>query len=47
MPTGCHIIHVETIQRHGDRHMNKIEKLDEAIQYFENLSKWFLVRSEK
>ena len=41
MPDYCHIIHTETIQRHGARHLNNVNKLDKAIHYFEDLCRRF------
>ena len=34
----CKILHTETIQRHGARHLNKVKKLDAIIERFEDLS---------
>ena len=36
IPKFCHVIHTETIQRHGSRHLNNVNKLDKAVHYFEN-----------
>lgn len=39
MPDKCRIVHTETIQRHGSRHLNKIKKVEEIVSFFEELSR--------
>ena len=38
VPETCKVIHTETIQRHGARHLNKMGKLDKAIDFFSDMS---------
>lgn len=38
MPDKCRIVHTETIQRHGARHLNKINKIEKIVTFFEELS---------
>lgn len=42
-PETCKVIHTETIQRHGARHLNKLKKMDETVEYFSQLRKLFLL----
>lgn len=38
LPDQCKIIHTETLQRHGSRHVNKLKKLESIEDRFEILS---------
>lgn len=38
MPEQCHIVHTETLQRHGARHVNKLNKIEKIITFFEEMS---------
>lgn len=42
-PETCIVIHTETIQRHGARHLNKLKKMDETVEYFSQLRKMLLL----
>ena len=42
-PETCKVIHTETIQRHGARHLNKLKKMDETVEYFSQLRRMFLL----
>ena len=38
MPEQCHIVHTETLQRHGAHQVNKLNKIEKIITFCEEMS---------